>query len=110
MNTIKKYLENLNFNEARAIFMMLSRMIEVKSNFKNKYRTLECETCCVEENTQHLFKCNKYLNMNKKFKGESLEDIIKKNKETDIAYFLKEIIERHENEKKEEKSLKNRNQ
>ena len=50
-----KYLENLHFDEARAIFMMLTWMIVIKSNYKN----IECETCNIEENTLHLFKCKK---------------------------------------------------
>ena len=41
----RNYLENFHFEEARAIFMMLTRMIDVKANFKNKYRNLECEIC-----------------------------------------------------------------
>ena len=81
--------------------MMLTRMIVIKSNYKN----IECETCNIEENTIHLFKCKKYLNMNKEFKGETLQEIITKNKEGDIAKFLKEIIRRHEKEN-EEKLLK----
>ena len=32
----RNYLENFNFEEARAIFMMLTRMIDVKANYKNK--------------------------------------------------------------------------
>ncbi len=55
-----KYLEKFHFELARAIFMMLTRMIDVKANFKYKYKKLECETCKVEENTQHLFKCKRY--------------------------------------------------
>ena len=52
MNEVnRKYLENFNFEEARAIFMMLTRMIDVKANFKNKYRNLECEICKIEGNT-----------------------------------------------------------
>ena len=43
--------------------------------------------------------------MNKEFKGETLQEIITKNKEGDIAKFLKEIIRRHEKEN-EEKHLK----
>ena len=43
--------------------------------------------------------------MNKEFKGETLQEIIMKNKEGDTAKFLKEIIRRHEKEK-EEKQLK----
>ncbi len=56
----REYIDNLHFEDARAIFMMLTRMIDVKSNFKNKHKNLDCETCSVEENTQHLFKCKKY--------------------------------------------------
>ena len=97
----KKYLKNLHFDEARAIFMMLTRMIDIKSNYKNKYKNIECETCKIEENTLHLFKCKKYLDMNKEFKGETLQEIITKNKEGDTAKFLKEIIRRHEKEKEE---------
>ena len=83
--------------------MMLTRMIDIKSNHKKKYKNIKCETCNIEENTLHLFKCN--LNMNKEFKGETLQEIITKNKEGDIAKFLKEIIRRHEKEN-EEKHLK----
>ena len=32
----KNYIENLNFEEARAIFMMLTSIIDVKANFKKK--------------------------------------------------------------------------
>ena len=53
----KKYIEKFHYEEARAIFMMITRMIDVKANYKNKYRNLECEICKVEENTEHLFKC-----------------------------------------------------
>ena len=68
----KNYIENLHFEEARAIFMMLTRMIDIKSNFKNKYRNrnLECEICSLEDNTQHLFKCKRYHDLNEKSKGE----------------------------------------
>ena len=62
----KDYMEKLHFEEARAIFMMLTRMIDVKTNFKNKHRNLECEICQTEENTHHLFKCKKYQDLNKK--------------------------------------------
>ena len=43
--------------------------------------------------------------MNREFKEKTLQEIITKNKEGDIAKFLKEIIRRHEKEK-EEKHLK----
>ena len=94
----KKYLENFHFEEARAIFMMLTRMIDVKANFKNKYKNLECEVCKVEENTQHLFKCKRYQDLNGKIEGETLQEVIRNNREEDIAKMIKEIIKRKDNE------------
>ena len=74
--------------------MMITRMIDVKANYKNKYRNLECEICKVEENTEHLFKCKKYLDLNEKIKGETLQEVLRNNKEEDIARIIKEIIRR----------------
>ena len=85
----KKYIEKYHYEEARAIFMMITRMINVKANYKNKYRNLECEICKVEENTEHLFKCKKYQDLNGKIKGEALQEILKNNKEEDIAKIIK---------------------
>merc|ERR1712240_725378 len=97
-----KYIENLHYEEARAIFMIITRMIDVKANFKNKYRNIECEICKVEENTEHLFKCQKYLDLNEKIRGGTLQEILKINKEDDIAKIIKEIIKRKNNENKAE--------
>ena len=100
----KNYMENLYYEEARAIFMMLTRMIDIKANFKNKYRNrnLECEICSVEDNTQHLFKCKRYHDLNEKIKGETLPEVLKNNSEKELANVLKEIIRRKENEREEE--------
>ena len=59
------YMENMHFEEARAIFMMLTRKIDVKTNFKNNHRNLECEVCLTEEDTHHLFKCKTDQDLNK---------------------------------------------
>ena len=108
MNEVnRKYIEIFQFDEARAIFMMLTRMIDVKANFKNKYRNLECEICRVEENTQHLFKCKKYHGLNENIKGETLPEVLQKNSIHNIASLLKEIISRQEAGRKEEKLKKN---
>ena len=83
--------------------MMLTRMIDVKTNFKNNHRNLECETCQTEENTYHLFKCKKYQDLSKNIKGETLQSVIKENKEIDVAKVLKEIIKRRKVESEEKK-------
>ena len=94
----KNYILNRNFEEARAIFMMLTRMIDVKTNFKNKYKNLECDVCKTEENTHHIFKCKKYQDVNEKIKGESIKEVLKNNNENEIAMVTKEIIRRKANE------------
>ena len=66
----------------------LTIMIDVKANFKNKYKNLDCETCSVEESTQHLFKCKKYQDLNGKIKGETIQEVLRNNSEIDIAIFL----------------------
>ena len=86
--------------------MMLTRMIDVKSNFKNNHRNLECETCQTEENTHHLFKCRKYQDLSKDIKGETLQSVIKNNKEIEVAKVLKEIIKRRELEREEKRKAK----
>ena len=96
----KNYIQKLHYEEARAIFMMITRMINVKANYKNKYNNLECEICSVEENTEHLFKCKKYHDLNEKINGETLQEILKNNKEDNIAKIIKEIIRRKNNENK----------
>ena len=82
------------------------RCNRVKANFKNKYRNIECEICKVEENTEHLFKCQKYLDLNEKIRGGTLQEILKINKEDDIAKIIKEIIKRKNNENKAENTRK----
>ena len=84
----------------------MTRMIDVKTNFKNNHRNLECETCQTEENTHHLFKCKKYHDLNKNIKGETLQAIIENNKEIDVAKALKEIIKRIKLEGKEKQKVK----
>ena len=102
----REYIDNLHFEDARAIFMMLTRMIDVKSNFKNKYKNLDCETCSVEENTQHLFKCKKYQDLNRKIKGETIQEVLRNNSEIDIAIFLKKVIRSRDKEREKEKPKK----
>ena len=56
---------------------MIARMIDGKTNFKNKYKSLECETCKVEENTNHLFKYERYHDLNRSIKGKTHQEVLK---------------------------------
>ena len=59
--------------------MMLTRMLDVKANFKYKYNNLECDISNVEDNTQPLFSWKKYQDLNENIKGERLKKILKDN-------------------------------
>ena len=56
---VKKYLVELPFNEARAVFMLRSRMFPTKNNFKGRWGS-ECAYCGNVESDIHLFSCAGY--------------------------------------------------
>ena len=68
MYEYNKKNRKIHYEEARTIFMMITIMINGTANYKNTYRNLEREICKVEENTEHLFKCKKYHDLNEKSK------------------------------------------
>jgi hypothetical protein len=47
-----KYMDQLNRMEASTIFKARSRMLEVKNNYKNKYRNRTCRLCKNHEEDQ----------------------------------------------------------
>ena len=47
-----KYLNKLNRNEASVIFRARTRMLNVKSNYKNAHKNLKCRMCNKHEETQ----------------------------------------------------------
>ena len=53
---MQKYLKACNVKiskeEAQEIFKLRSRVADVKSNFKGKFDTLECDGCKMDEETQ----------------------------------------------------------
>ena len=56
---VKEYLVELPFNEARAIFMLRTRMFPTKDNFKGRWGS-ECMYCGNVESDVHLFSCAGY--------------------------------------------------
>ena len=48
-----KYLDDLTRNEASTIFRGRARMIQAKSNYKNKYTNLMCRGCGLTEESQN---------------------------------------------------------
>ena len=59
---MQKYLqpnsENISKEESQLIFKLMSRMTDVKKNFKGKYDSQECRACKMEEEDQkHVVEC-----------------------------------------------------
>ena len=56
----KKYLIELSPNNAKTILLARLRMINIKTNFKNKYDNLKCTFCAEDDETlDHLITCKK---------------------------------------------------
>ena len=54
--------EYLSIHEAKFIFLLRTRMLDVKANFENKYRDKSCPNCETSEDTQtHLLECAKLI-------------------------------------------------
>ncbi len=53
-NIDPKNIEDLDFENARTVFMIRARMLEVKENYKKKYgNNLICEMCHQQNENQH---------------------------------------------------------
>ena len=62
--TAKKYLAELNFDEARSVFMARYRMLPTKSNFPGRWKGKMCNLCGFEDSDVHLFSCPGYADLN----------------------------------------------
>ena len=56
----KKYIKNLDFCEARAVFMARYRMLPVKKNFPNRWDGVKCNVCGFDDTDRHTFSCPGY--------------------------------------------------
>ena len=57
-NKIKMKIE-----EAQEIFRMRSRVTDLKTNFKGKYESFECDVCKIDDETQkHIIECKEIIN------------------------------------------------
>ena len=60
---IKKYLLELDFVEARAVFMMRYRMLPTKANFPGRWRGTMCNICGFQDTDEHIFHCPGYQDL-----------------------------------------------
>ena len=61
--SMMKYLRELNFNEARAIFMARYRMWPTKENFPGRWSGVLCNVCGLKDTDQHVFSCPGYADI-----------------------------------------------
>ena len=61
---IMKYLCELDFADARAVFMTRYRMLPTKSNFPGRWKRTTCNICGFEDTDAHIFNCPGYADLN----------------------------------------------
>ena len=88
---LKPNKSKMKMEEAQEIFRMRSRVADVKTNFKAKYESFECDVCKKEEETQkHVIECTE-INKGKQ-ENETLpdyEELFKRNVKNQV------LIARH---------------
>ena len=96
-----KYLQELEFGEARAVFMTRYRMLPTKANFPGRWEGQLCNVCGFMDVDEHIFNCPGYkdliadnnISLEMFWDPETLDDI---NKLSQIASVMKLVIERME--------------
>jgi hypothetical protein len=61
--TQMKYLSELKFVEARAIFMSRYRMWPTKDNFPGRWNGVECNVCGLRDTDEHILTCPGYIDL-----------------------------------------------
>ena len=57
---VMKYLQELDFDEARAVFMCRYRMLPSKTNFPGRWKGTACDICGFDDTDLHVFSCPGY--------------------------------------------------
>ena len=65
--SMMKYLRELNFSEARAIFMSSYRMWPTKENFPGRWSGVSCNICGMKDTDKHVFTCPGYSDIKGSF-------------------------------------------
>ena len=61
--TAMKYLTELDFQEARAIFMSRYRMWPTKENYPGRWSGQNCNICGMKDTDEHIFSCPGYVDL-----------------------------------------------
>ena len=98
----EKYLEDPRFSKSdvELLFALRSRMIDVKSNFSNKYGDdLACRTCNVNvviESQEHILKCDGLEDKLEKGKVEYTDIFKSVDKQLEIVRVYKKQLRKRE--------------
>ena len=97
---MKRYLFELNFQEARAIFMARYRMWPTKANFPGRWPGTACNVCGCNDTDEHVLSCPGYADIVKGkvqyqmfWDSEVLNDM---EKMKEIGSVVVELLERME--------------
>ena len=60
---VRPYLLELDFEQARAVFMIRFRMLPTKCNFPGRWAGTSCNVCGFEDTDAHLFECPGYQDL-----------------------------------------------
>ena len=61
---VMKYISELEFPDARAVFMARYRMLPTKSNFPGRWNGICCNICGFEDTDAFVFTCPGYVELN----------------------------------------------
>ena len=60
---MKEYLGQLDFKDAKSVFMLRYRMIPTKANFPGRWSGVHCNICGQNDTDEHLFRCPGYSDL-----------------------------------------------
>ena len=59
----KKYITELDFEDARIIFIFRYRMFPTRANYPGRWSNMYCNICGQTDNDEHLFSCPGYIDL-----------------------------------------------
>ena len=60
----QKYLSELDFPEAKVVFLARYRMLPAKTNFPGRWKGDKCNVCGFQDTDTHMFTCPGYADLN----------------------------------------------
>ena len=94
---VKRYLLELPFDEARVVFMLRTKMLPTRMNFRGRWGDTKCKLCGDDNSDVHLFWCAGYKDLVQNTKYEMFfDDKCKTEKLSEGAKCLSRIVKRLE--------------